>query len=125
MPQVSTIFFFVWAAALLVAIWALRIAQVFSKRMPRVAARALEPTFPAVAVILPLKGVDEDTEQNIASLLNQDYPNYRLIFAIESENDPVLPLLEGIAAEIPFSRQRGGVDIVWGWGWVGRWSVGA
>jgi len=112
LPQVSTIFFFVWAAALLVAIWSLRIAQVFAKRMPRIVARPLEPVQPAVAVILPLKGVDEDTEQNIAALLKQDYPNYRLIFTIESANDPVLPLLESIAAEIPFSQQRGGVDIV-------------
>ncbi len=99
---VSTFFFFIWVAALLLAIWAARIAQRFGMRLPRYMNRPIEiegDTWPRVAVILPIKGVDDDTHANIQSLLNQDYPEYRLIFAVESDEDPVVNLLEKLATE--------------------------
>ncbi len=76
--------------------------------MPRVAARPVEPSFPPVAVILPIKGVDADTPGNLAALLAQDYPAYRLIFSVASEDDQVVPLIERLAAEAP----RGKIEIV-------------
>jgi len=96
----SFIMFFVWAAALLLAIWAARVAQRFGVRIPRMIQRPLaSENLPPVAVILPIKGVDDDTASNIEALLQQDYPDYRLVFTVESEQDPVLPVLEKIAAE--------------------------
>ena len=62
-----------------------------------------------VSVILPIKGVDDDTQANVHALLSQDYPEYRLIFAVESEDDPVvggvlpLLLLPLIAVRVPES----------------------
>lgn len=96
MPIVTTIFFFVWTAAILVGIWALRIAQVFGNRMPRVAKRKLDPMSLPVAVILPIKGVDVDTAENLQALLQQDYPNYRLIFAVENAQDPAVALIREV-----------------------------
>lgn len=55
---------------------------------------------PAV-VIVAIKGVDERFERHIAGLTTQDYPQYRLIFTVESEDDPAHA---AIAALI----QRGG-----------------
>ncbi len=100
--SVSTIFFFVWLTALLLAIWAVRIAQRFGIRMPKYINRPIEiegSRYPRVAVILPIKGVDDDTHANIQALLDQDYPEYRLIFAVESDDDPVVNTLEKIARE--------------------------
>ena len=95
--------FWVWVAAVLLAIWASRIAQRFGVRLPRVATRPIDPPpddhYPRVAVILPIKGVDDDTHGNIQALLDQDYPDYRLIFAVESDEDPVIALLEKLATE--------------------------
>ena len=108
MPDITFYLFLLWAVALLLAVWAFRIAQVFAKRGPRMATQTLCTQFPAVAVILPIKGVDEDTAGNIAMLLSQDYPHYRLIFAVESENDPVTGLLRRIARAHP----AGKVEIV-------------
>ncbi len=99
MPSITFFLFFVWVAALLLAIWALRVAQIFVKRGLRANIQALCTEFPAVAVILPIKGMDEDTAGNVEALLNQDYPNYRLIFAVEAENDPVTALLARLARE--------------------------
>jgi len=99
---ISTIFFFVWVAALVLAIWAARLAQRFGFRLARYVHRPIViegDTYPRVAVILPIKGVDDDTHANIESLLNQDYPEYRLIFAVESDDDPVVNILEKIATE--------------------------
>src|SRR5437763_13060849 len=92
----SFILFWVWAAALTIAIWALRIAQRLAIRMPRIAAEPVflegpvkdvgDGKFPRVAVVLPIKGVDDDTHLNIEALLSQDYPEYRLIFSVESDD---------------------------------------
>src|SRR4029079_15291236 len=98
----ETVFFGIWAVAMVLAIWAVRVAQRFAVRMPRIAATPnyLEHgRFPRVAVILPIKGVDDDTPENIQALLNQDYPEYRLIFSVESDEDPVVGMLEKIARE--------------------------
>jgi len=43
--------------------------------------------------------VDYDTHANIQALLDQDYPEYRLIFSVESDDDPVVNILEKIARE--------------------------
>jgi len=87
---------------MVLAIWAVRVAQRFAVRMPRIAATPIyleHGRFPRVAVILPIKGVDDDTPENIEALLNQDYPEYRLIFSVESDEDPVVGMLEKIARE--------------------------
>ena len=95
------IFFFVWALALLLAIWAFRVAQMFARRIRRRFGQPIEPVFPTVAVILPIKGVDHDTQANIIALLNQDYPHYRLLFSVESEDDPAIALIERLTAHLP------------------------
>jgi ceramide glucosyltransferase len=41
----------------------------------------------SVVVFCPCKGVDHDFEKNIRSLLEQDYPNYKVKFVVESEDD--------------------------------------
>lgn len=108
MPIIATILFFVWAAAILVAFWAMHLARRFATRLPEHAKRAPDPARARVAVILPIKGVDEDTEANLQALLKQDYADYRLIFSVESEDDPAVGLIERMAAHCP----RGKVEIV-------------
>lgn len=95
--------FFVWLAALVVAQWAAEVARMFARRISKAAVRPLADFSPRVALILPVKGIDEDTLENVEALLRQDYPHYRLICALESEADPVRPLLEAMAA-----REGGG-----------------
>jgi len=41
-----------------------------------------------VAVIAPIKGHDPRLEYNLKRLFDLDYPNYRIIFVVESEDDP-------------------------------------
>jgi len=65
--------------------------------MRRIAAQELDKNFPQVAVIVPIKGIDEHTPENLRALLDQDYPNYHLIFAVESSDDPVCELLHSLS----------------------------
>jgi len=48
---------------------------------------------PRVLVICPCKGIETDFLANAESILDQDYPHLRVVFVVESEDDPVnLPL---------------------------------
>jgi ceramide glucosyltransferase len=97
--QFSTVMFFVWCGALLVAGWAAEVARMFAKRVNNAATRPLPDYQPRVALILPIKDVDEDTVENIKALLHQNYTDYRLLCAVESEDDPVVAVLEELARE--------------------------
>jgi cellulose synthase/poly-beta-1,6-N-acetylglucosamine synthase-like glycosyltransferase len=63
--------------------------------------RGLNPLAPAqatpkVAILAAIKGVSETTPQFLDRLCRQQYPVYRLVFALESRSDPVLSLIEDI-----------------------------
>ncbi len=65
------------------------------------------PDPPLATVIMPMKGLDPDLSASIDSLCAQSYPNYRLIFVVESEDDPAYALIsddlskrEGIDAQV-------------------------
>uniref|UniRef100_A0A7S3D9D8 ceramide glucosyltransferase n=1 Tax=Palpitomonas bilix TaxID=652834 RepID=A0A7S3D9D8_9EUKA len=45
------------------------------------------PSPPLVTIIKPLKGVDDGMEENIVSFLQQDYPEYEIIFCVDAEKD--------------------------------------
>jgi Glycosyl transferase family 21 len=49
---------------------------------------------PSVAVIVPVKGTSKATEAFLHAIRHQDYPNYRIIAAVESEEDPAFRALE-------------------------------
>src|SRR5271163_4163765 len=51
---------------------------------------------PKVAILAAVKGVSATTAQFLDRLCRQQYPFYRLVFALESMSDPVLPLIEGM-----------------------------
>jgi len=48
---------------------------------------------PPVAVIVPCRGVDPGLRENVRVLLDQEYPEYEVIFVIESRSDPAYPIL--------------------------------
>jgi ceramide glucosyltransferase len=55
---------------------------------------------PRVVVFCPCKGVDDGFEKNIASILKQDYPHLRVVFIVDSEFDPALPILKQSNASV-------------------------
>jgi cellulose synthase/poly-beta-1,6-N-acetylglucosamine synthase-like glycosyltransferase len=64
---------------------------------------------PNVAILIAIKGVSEMTPLFLDRLCHQQYPVYRLVFALESNSDLALPLVEGLRQRL---AGRIAVDIV-------------
>src|SRR6059036_3228876 len=61
--------------------------------------RRWPPYAPPAAVILAAKGVDTGLERNLSALLNQGYPTYRVIFALDSLEDEAYPIIQAATAK--------------------------
>jgi ceramide glucosyltransferase len=55
---------------------------------------------PRVIVFCPCKGVDPGFLENVRSILDQDYPALRVVFIVDSESDPALPVLASLQATV-------------------------
>jgi hypothetical protein len=56
---------------------------------------------PRTAVLAPCKGVDPDMPAGLAGLLNQDHPDYEVVFALESPDDPAAVVVAGVLGTAP------------------------
>jgi len=52
---------------------------------------------PLLTLLKPLHGDEPGLEAHLATFFDQDYPEYRLLFTVESEEDPVVGLLHMVA----------------------------
>lgn len=53
--------------------------------------------YPSVTVIMPIRGVDQNLEGNVRSILEQKYPAAReYLFVIDDVNDPAYGLVSSI-----------------------------
>jgi ceramide glucosyltransferase len=56
---------------------------------------------PAISIIKPLKGLDDNLFDNLESFCLQDYPEYEIILSLENQNDPVYRVAEKIRNKYP------------------------
>jgi ceramide glucosyltransferase len=61
---------------------------------------------PHVSVLKPVHGVDFGSEENFASFIQQNYPNYEILFAVNDESDPAAPLIRRLIAAYPGQKIR-------------------
>ncbi len=91
-----------WLAALFALIG---VAQQFigTVLVARFMAQRLVPAavLPPVSVLKPLCGVEPLTELALESFFLIDYPDYQLVFGVQSAVDPVLPIIEMLRARYP------------------------
>ncbi len=90
-----TAFLMLWLSAQAVSVVAVLIFCASLGRAPRLA------RVPRVAVLVAVKGHNVQLDPFLRSLFDQDYPEYRLIFAVESADDPA------VAAIAPWREQLG------------------
>ncbi|MGC8515963.1 MAG: glycosyltransferase [Thermoplasmata archaeon] len=57
-----------------------------------------------VLVILPCKGKDVTLYENITSLLEQDYPNYRILAVVDSISDPAMQAIRDLKIDYLVSK---------------------
>ncbi|MEZ4753735.1 MAG: glycosyltransferase family 2 protein [Bdellovibrionota bacterium] len=60
--------------------------------------KASKSTFtPKTVVIVAIKGINEYSTEFLNRISNQDYPDYRLIFSVESKSDPAYEVVKDFA----------------------------
>ena len=76
----------------------------------RASSSAVAAYTPAAVVLAPVKGLGEGYEGRFQRLLRQEYPDYRISFAVESREDPAFAFLCEELALDPGDRPRVSVD---------------
>ena len=66
----------------------------------------LDDFTPKATIIAPSKGLDLELEENVSALFSLDYPDYDIIFAVATADDPSRQLLDRVIAEHPERQAR-------------------
>jgi ceramide glucosyltransferase len=106
-----------WTSVFTLARWAILalalgpliyyLAGIYSAwRFFRVAHRSPEQpvggsALPPASVLKPLRGLDPDAYENLASFCRQDYPEFEILFAVADASDPVVPVVQKLIADFP------------------------
>ncbi|HEX9917811.1 MAG TPA: glycosyltransferase family 2 protein, partial [Pyrinomonadaceae bacterium] len=51
---------------------------------------------PVVSVVVPCRGLEEGLHENLSALCGQNYPDFEIIFVIDSPGDAALNVIEGV-----------------------------
>ena len=87
------LFLLLSAALLAQSVWSLRDGYRFLSYLRRSRRAELCGFHPAAAIIVPVRGLDTETEGNVDALFAQEYPEYQLIFAVARARDPAFAYL--------------------------------
>lgn len=68
--------------------------------------RLRSSTLPPVTVLKPLCGADDQLEDNLATFFTQRYPSYELVFGVEGDQDPAIPVVRRLRARFPHVKVR-------------------
>jgi ceramide glucosyltransferase len=78
-----------------------------SWRYFRHSASAPETTFaPPVSILKPVRGLDPDARENLASFCRLDYPDYEIVYCVDQDDEAVLAVLEELTRDFPQCRIR-------------------
>lgn len=56
---------------------------------------------PPVTILRPATGIENNIEETLASAFAIDYPEFEIVFCVQDEADPVIPLIVRLMAEHP------------------------
>lgn len=56
---------------------------------------------PGVSIIRPLRGIDCNMYENLASSFRQDYPRFEIIFSVAQPQDPAIAVVRDLMKKYP------------------------
>src|ERR1044071_4121040 len=63
-------------------------------------------TAPPISILKPLSGVDEGLESNLRTFFEQNFGTFEILFAVRSDRDPAVRIVEKLRAEYPAVPSR-------------------
>src|SRR3984957_13933631 len=68
---------------------------------------APDPAFtPPVSILKPIRGLDPDAAENLASFCRLDYPEFEIVFCVDADDQAVLSGLAKLTDEFPHCHIR-------------------
>jgi len=94
-----------WCAFILVLNFA---SMALMGRKCRARPRALPPPpgAPPVSIVRPLRGVESFSKETLSATFDLDYPDYEIVFCVQSPKDPIIPPVERLIASHPNREAR-------------------
>ncbi len=99
------LFYFFAAILILLGLRSLRGGIRFVRYVQREQARDYPEFTPAVSLVVPCRGPDQNLRENIGAIFRQDYPSYEIVFVSDRADDPALSVVE--EARQAFKRESG------------------
>ncbi|MBM3563198.1 MAG: glycosyltransferase [Alphaproteobacteria bacterium] len=94
-----------WCAVILILNYT---SVALMSRKCRARARNLPPpeNAPPVSIVRPLRGLEPFSEETLGATFDLDYPDYEIVFCVQSPNDPIIALVERLIAAHPEREAR-------------------
>jgi ceramide glucosyltransferase len=61
---------------------------------------------PSVSILVTIKNIDDDMEKNFKSFFDLDYPDFEILFGVDSIEDPPVAILKALQARYPGVSNR-------------------